>query len=224
MRLRWRMAQFVEVLWWWFYLLRKDKAEYLRKKKLYWQKLLDDCADVFEIKEGDNIIDMGCGPSGLYIMYPDRAVTAVDPLLDKYEQNLPIFSRADYPQVNFITSPIETFTTTAQFDYVFCMNAINHVNDIKAGFRKLTSLTNANGKIIVTIDAHNKQFLKGIFRIGPGDVLHPHQYDLEEYKAFLSDEGYEILKTICLDEEYIFNHYMLIAQKTTFNSGNSLLP
>lgn len=213
MRLRWRTAQFVEVLWWWFYLRRKDKTEYLRKKRIYWQKQLDDCASVFTIKPGDKVIDMGCGPAGIYIMFPDMGVVAVDPLLDKYEEQLPLFSKADYPGVRFVTSPIETYSTEDRFDYVFCMNAINHVNDIQAGFNKLAALANDNGTIIVSIDAHNNQLMKGIFRIGPGDVLHPHQYDMEEYKAFLVKEGFEIVKTILLDKGMVFNHYILIAQR-----------
>lgn len=213
MRLRWRAAQFVEVLWWWFYLRGKDKIEYLRRKKIYWQKQLDDCASVFTIKQEDKIIDMGCGPAGLYIMFPTQGVTAVDPLLDKYEEQLSFFSRADYPGVHFVTSPIETFTTADRFDYVFCMNAINHVNDIQAGFTRLATLAKPNGTIVVSIDAHNRGWLKAIFRIGPGDILHPHQYDLQEYKAFLEKEGFDIVKTICLDEGYIFSHYILVAQR-----------
>lgn len=146
-------------------------------------------------------------------MFPGSGVTAVDPLLDKYERELSIFSKNDYPDVKFITSPIESFTTTQTYDYVFCMNAINHVSDIQAGFATLCSLAKPQGKIVVSIDAHNRQFLKGIFRIGPGDVLHPHQYDLQEYKGFLEHEGYEVVKTICLDKAFIFNHYILIAQR-----------
>lgn len=213
MRLRWRAAQFVEVLWWWFYLRRKDKAEYLRKKKIYWQKQLDDCTSVFNIKPGDTIIDMGCGPAGIYIMFPDMGVVAVDPLLDKYEEQLPLFSKADYPGVRFVTSPIETYNSSERFDYVFCMNAINHVNDIQAGFGKLAALANDNGTIIVSIDAHNNQLMKGIFRIGPGDILHPHQYDKKEYEAFLEKEGFSVVKSILLAKGAIFNHYILIAQR-----------
>ena len=213
MRLRWKAAQFVEVLWWRVYLRRKDKAEYLRKKRIYWQKQLDDCASVFTIKPGDKVIDMGCGPAGIYIMFPDAGVVAVDPLLDKYEETLPLFSRADYPGVHFITSPMETFTTTDRFDYVFCMNAINHVNDIQAGFTKLASLANDKGTIIVSIDAHKDQLMKGIFRIGPGDILHPHQYDMEEYKAFLVKEGFKVVKAILLEPGKVFDHYILIAQR-----------
>ena len=213
MKSRWKLAQFFEVIWWKRHLKNKDKEDYFEKKKLYWHKLLDDCADTFRIKDTDSVIDMGCGPSGLYIISPSRNVTAVDPLLDEYVKKVPLFSTTDYPATRFVTSTIEEYTTSERYDYVFCMNAINHVEDIRKGFAKLAQLGNATGKVIVTIDAHNYAWLKAIFRIGPGDVLHPHQYSLDEYAAFLENEGYSILKTICLHKEFIFNHYLLVAQR-----------
>jgi len=213
MGIRWKAAQFVEVLWWRVYLRKKDKREYLRRKKIYWQQQIDDCADALQITPNSTIIDMGCGPAGIFIMYGDRPVVAVDPLLDKYEATLPMFDKADYPNVQFITAPIESFATHATFDYVFCMNAINHVSDIRAGFKKLADLAGQHGTIIVSIDTHNHQFLKQIFRMSPGDILHPHQYDLAEYKAFLQDLGFNITKTIFLSKGTIFNHYILIGKR-----------
>ncbi len=213
MNLRWKTAQFFEVWWWRFYLKGKSREEYLRNKKQYWHQQLDACADVFRITDKDTIIDMGCGPSGLYTVFPNGQVTAVDPLLDQYEKTLPLFKKSDYPGVVFVTSPIETYNTTQTYDYVFCMNAINHVKDIKAGYAKLASLCNKNGKIIVTIDAHNNNLMKAIFRIGPGDILHPHQYNMEEYTNFLDHEGFKVIKTVCLDKGMVFNHYLLVAER-----------
>lgn len=217
MRLRWRLAQFFEIIWWRFYLRGKDKQDYLHKKKIYWHQLLQQCEDVFRIGEQNTILDMGCGPSGMYIIFPQNDITAVDPLLDKYEADLPLFSKVDYPNVAFIQSPIEQFVPAKKFDYVFCMNAINHVSNIAKGFEVLASCGAEKGKIIVTIDAHNNTFMKAIFRIGPGDVLHPHQYDLQEYTGFLEQVGYKVIKTICQSRGFVFSHYILIAEPNTQN-------
>lgn len=211
MRLRWRLAQFFEIRWWRNYLGGKDAAQYLHNKRLYWQRIMASLAQTVQVKSGDTIVDMGCGPSGLYLVFPDNPFTAVDPLLDQYEQQLEIFSKGSYPNTRFITSAIESFDTKEKFDYVFCMNAINHVSDIAAGFRKLTSLCKPNGKVIVTIDAHNHSWLKAIFRIGPGDVLHPHQYDKAEYIRFLTDNGFKVVQEVTTHRHFIFNHYMLVA-------------
>lgn len=213
MRLRWKLAQFFEIIWWRSYLKKKEKNDYLHKKQLYWKDILAKCAPVFTVQPGDSVIDMGCGPSGLYIVLNEQKVTAVDPLLDKYEQDLEVFNRAAYPNATFVVSPIESYEDTRQYQYVFCMNAINHVSDIEAGFKKLVSLAQPGGYIIVTIDAHNRGWLKSIFRIGPGDVLHPHQYDDAEYTNMLEAPGCKVLSSVLLGEAYIFNHYMLIARK-----------
>ncbi|NDC41437.1 MAG: methyltransferase domain-containing protein, partial [Chitinophagia bacterium] len=174
--LRWKLAQFFEIIWWRRYLRGQPVDSYLADKKKYWNRILDSIAGTVTVAPGDTVIDMGCGPSGIYMMFPNNVVTAVDPLLNDYERDLDVFSQSLYPNVNFVTATIEDYTSNKTYDKVFCMNAINHVSDIEAGFRKLAELCAPRGKIIVTIDAHNNSLMKGIFRIGPGDVLHPHQY------------------------------------------------
>jgi 2-polyprenyl-6-hydroxyphenyl methylase/3-demethylubiquinone-9 3-methyltransferase len=76
-----------------------------------------------------------------------------------------------------------------------------------AGKRKLSS------NIIVTIDAHNHSFFKKLFRLLPGDILHPHQYDLKEYEDFLTSRNCDIIQSIHLKHDFFFDHYMLIAKK-----------
>jgi SAM-dependent methyltransferase len=134
-------------------------------------------------------------------------------LLDKYEQNLPHFSRAEYPNVSFQCLPMELYRSQPEFDLVFCMNAINHVRDVQLSFDILVNALKPGGKLVITIDAHNYSFYKGLFRAIPGDILHPHQYDMLEYRKMLSDRGCSILECIQLKREYFFNHYMLVAEK-----------
>lgn len=213
MRLRWKLAQTFEILWWKEHVRGKNKQAYLGDKKAYWHDLLAKCAHVLTVKDTDSIIDMGCGPSGIYIVYPDNPITAVDPLIDKYESEVPVFAKADYPNVTFVRSAIEEYVPNRTYDHIFCMNAINHVSDIQAGFEKLGQLAHKGSNIIVTIDAHNNSLMKAIFRIGPGDVLHPHQYDKKEYTDFVANLGCEILDTICLKKESVFSHYVIVARK-----------
>jgi 2-polyprenyl-6-hydroxyphenyl methylase/3-demethylubiquinone-9 3-methyltransferase len=77
----------------------------------------------------------------------------------------------------------------------------------------LIELAKPNAFVIVTIDAHNYSFFKKIFRLLPGDILHPHQYDLNEYEKFLTSRNCDLIKSIHLKQEFFFDHYMLIAQK-----------
>lgn len=210
-KLKWKIAQWFELRWWKAYLRHKDKQQYLSWKKNYWQKLLADVVDILPIHKTDSIADLGCGPAGVFIALLENSVTAVDPLIDKYESETSFFNKHDYPRIEFIKSTIEGFNPEKKFEVVFCLNAINHVSDIQRAFDVLIGCANPNGKIVMSIDAHNHSFFKHLFRLVPGDVLHPHQYSLREYELFLEKRGLKILKTVLLKREFFFSHYVLVA-------------
>lgn len=211
--LRWRTAQFFETLWWRNYLAKKDVNEYLKYKIIYWDKVLDSISSEVKLKESNYILDAGCGPAGIFIALKDHKVAAFDPLLDKYNETLQHFKFEMYPSVAFKTDTLESFKSNDQFDVVFCMNAINHVSELDKAFLTLYQLTKTGGKIVVSIDAHNRQFFKHLFRLQPADILHPHQYDLAEYKEMLTSLNCKITLTTLIKEEFLFNHYILVAEK-----------
>ena len=214
MTLRWKIAQWFELQWWRKYLRNKDKEAYLLWKKNYWLELLNRISLFVHIDPSESVMDLGCGPAGIFIALPENAVTAVDPLLGQYEAQTRFFKRADYPHVHFIQNSIEGFAAeNKKYDVVFCMNAINHVADIDAGYAKLKEICSVTGTIIVSIDAHNHQFFKHLFKLIPGDILHPHQYDLQEYQKLLSSGGWQIDTTMLLKHEFFFDHYVMVARR-----------
>jgi len=214
MTLRWKIAQWFELRWWKQYLRDKDKAGYLAWKKNYWQSLLLKIEGDIKVDAAKSVIDLGCGPAGIFIALPQNKITAVDPLLNEYETHTQFFNPGDYPNVKFVQSTMEDFDSAGvKYDAVFCMNAINHVHDIRRGFEQLKKLCAESGSIIVSIDAHNFSFFKHLFRLIPGDILHPHQYDLNEYQNFLSGNEWQISKPILLKQEFFFNHYLLVVKK-----------
>ena len=211
--LRWRVAQIFEARWWKKYLSHKDVQSYLDSKKKYWDRIIKGLGTNLDMKPGQMILDAGCGPAGIFISLPDYDVTAFDPLIDTYQQILPHFKKEMYPNVHFYTETLENFASDRLFDIVFCMNAINHVSEIDEAFQTLYKYTKPGGRIVVSIDAHNYQILKYIFRAQPTDILHPHQYDLAEYQEMLTTMGCVITQTELLKTEFIFNHYVLVAVK-----------
>jgi 2-polyprenyl-6-hydroxyphenyl methylase/3-demethylubiquinone-9 3-methyltransferase len=210
---RWNTAQFAERKWWQNYLKNKEVSEYLNWKKNYWNNLLQKCTPFFSIDEKDAILDAGCGPAGMFMLFNKNKTTAFDPLIDTYENDLPHFKKSEYPSVTFINKGLEDISIHEKFDKIFCMNAINHVHDIELSYDNLIHLAKAEAHIIVTIDAHNHSFFKKLFRLLPGDILHPHQYDLKEYEKFLTSRNCDIIQSIHLKHDFFFDHYMLIAKK-----------
>jgi 2-polyprenyl-3-methyl-5-hydroxy-6-metoxy-1,4-benzoquinol methylase len=218
MTLRWKIAQYFELRWWRTYLRDKDKTTYLDWKKNYWQTLLAKIAGEVKIDASKSVIDLGCGPAGIFIALPKNKITAVDPLLNEYETRTQFFKQSDYPNVTFENSTIEEFDSTgSRYDVVCCMNAINHVHNMREGFGQLKKLCKENGQIIISIDAHNFSFFKYLFRLIPGDILHPHQYSLTEYRIFLSKGGWKIAAPVLLKHEFFFDHYLMVAQKENSN-------
>jgi 2-polyprenyl-3-methyl-5-hydroxy-6-metoxy-1,4-benzoquinol methylase len=213
MGLKWQIAQWLELRWWKNYLHGKDKTTYLQWKQNYWLKVLEQLTHVVSIHPHHTICDLGCGPAGIFIALPQNKVTGVDPLIKEYEQHTPFFSRQDYPNVNFVQSTMEEFSSAEKFDAVFCLNAINHVSSIERAFDVLCALPKQGSPVVLSIDAHNHSFFKWLFRLIPGDALHPHQYDLNEYKDFLEKRGLKAEKPIQLKQEFFFTHYVLVAKR-----------
>lgn len=211
MKLRWQLAQALEIRWWRNYLHGKEKEDYLTWKRSYWTTFLEKI-DV-HLHPQERVLDAGCGPAGIFLILSEQQVTAVDPLLESYAQQLEHFQYADYPYVEFIASPLEEFQVSSPYDTVFCLNAINHVRNLSMSFDKLVEATRPGGRLIVSIDAHNYKLFKRIFQLLPGDALHPHQYTLEEYQRMLSQRGCTINYTVLYQEEFLFNYYVIVATK-----------
>lgn len=209
MKLRWQIAQFFEINWWRRYLGKRERGAYLDWKRRYWKDFLEKSG--VQVPEKKSVLDAGCGPAGIFMILENNTVDALDPLLLFYEQSLPHFRRSDYPFVRFIDIPLEKYVPEKRYDVVFCLNAINHVADLQLCADRLSELVKPGGTLLLSIDAHNFALLKRLFRLLPVDILHPHQYDLEEYKNMLGYRGFSIDRTLLIKKEVIFNYYLIIA-------------
>jgi len=210
MSIRWKIAQWFELRWWQRYFSGKDKAQYYSWKRKYWRDLMAQIADVLPLSAAGRIADLGCGPAGIFTIFEDKEMVAVDPLLDTYAATLSFFDKEDFPGTTFISQSLEDFQAEKKFDIVFCMNAINHVADIEMAYDRMINAAKEGGDVVVSIDAHNHSFFKHLFRLIPGDILHPHQYDLQEYCDFMTKRGCSISKTLLVKKEFFFSHYVVV--------------
>lgn len=207
MKLRWKIAQAAEIRWWKRYLRNKSVQDYKHNKEQYWHRVLSGLKP-FLLPFG-KILDAGCGPAGIFMVLPQNKVLAIDPLLDKYQQ-LSHFSARDYPWVSFENTSLEEFHSPLQFDTIFCLNAINHVDDIEKSLDVLFETLTPGGQLIISTDAHKYGFLKKIFQWLPGDILHPHQYDTKDYAQMLTNRGGEIIQTIVSKPGNIFDYVIFV--------------
>jgi 2-polyprenyl-3-methyl-5-hydroxy-6-metoxy-1,4-benzoquinol methylase len=210
---KWKLAQSTEIRWWQNYLKKKDRSNYLNWKKNYWHKILDSVRKDISLNDGDDVLDAGCGPTGIFTILDKYKVDAEDPLLDLYEEKLAHFKKSDYSRVNFYPVALENFNPKKKYQCVFCMNAINHVSDLDMAFNKLVDLTKDNGSLLISIDTHNHSFFKHLFRLIPADILHPHQYNLQEYENMLISRNCTLIRSKVIKKNFFFNHCLLIAKK-----------
>ncbi len=209
---KWKLAQTLEYKWWQQYLKSKDTKAYLQWKIHYWQEVLLTISRYIEIPDSKTILDAGCGPAGIFMALKGNTVIAIDPLLDKY-QSLDHFQPDKFAWTQFKNLPIESVKDQEKYDYIFCMNAINHVNDIGLCYDNLVNALKPNGYLIISTDAHKHTFLKKIFQLIPGDMLHPVQLDIKEYDALLEKRQVQIVQNILYKEEKIFDYYITIGKK-----------
>jgi len=185
--------------------------DYLKWKEGYWRDFLLKIP--MPIKPNERILEIGCGPAGLFMMFPQNQMTAVDPLLKKYRQHLSPLEENKFSHVEFLEMPFEQFSDNEGFDAILCVNAINHVADLAACFDKIGGLMRPGARLIMTIDAHHWPLLKKVFRLIPGDILHPHQHSLADYGAFLTGVGCKLELTKVLKKSFIFDYCLIVATR-----------
>ena len=187
------------------FLKGSSPADYLSDKRAYWQRVITQLD--WQIDEDARVLDAGCGPAGVFIHLADvQQVTAIDPLLDRYRR-LAIFDRSDYPRVDFGTTTLEAFRTDRPFDAIYCFNAINHVRDWEGSLDGLTAAARPGTRLLLTSDVHRHRWLLPIFRLLPGDALHPQQHLAEDYRRALSARGWQIDTEHSLRTERIYEYH-----------------
>ncbi|MEL7120296.1 MAG: class I SAM-dependent methyltransferase [Bacteroidota bacterium] len=209
--LKWKIAQHFELVWWKRHLKDQSVVVYLDKKKKYWKKVLE-LTNIHPLMD-DSILDAGCGPSGMFTILYNHKVDALDPLLNKYTAELSHFKPDWYPNVNFYANTIESYSSNKLYDVIFCLNVINHVDQLEKSLEKLISLLKPEGRLLLSVDTHKWKFLKVLFQILPGDILHPHQYKLSDYLLKIEKANGVVQQTFLLKQHYIFDYHFITITK-----------
>lgn len=206
--MKWQIAQFAEIRWWRNYLYKKTPEKYLAWKRNYWINFLEENKDIIQLTDQSAVLDAGCGPAGIFSILPNMKVVAIDPLLSHYK-SLPHFDKQNYPWVDFREIQIEHFNTDKKFKTIFCLNVINHVSQLKQAIDNLVRHLEPNGQIVITVDVHRWYLLKLLFSLFPFDILHPHQYTLNQYLKLLIAKKPKQINFRLLKKERVFNYYLI---------------
>lgn len=208
---KWHLAQFLEKKWWYYYLKSKDLDDYLFKKKKYWHSFLDQI-NIHPAKDA-SIIDLGCGPAGIFTICGEHPkITGVDPLLDFYKLKFKAILDV-YVNVEFVKSTLELYSPKQTYEFVFCLNAINHVKDIDRCMNQIKSCGDESSVFIISSDIHRHSFAKRFLKLIPIDMLHPKQMDNYEFEQLLNRHGFGIVEKKIMSKKFLFNYEVYILKK-----------
>ena len=209
-RMKWKLAQYLESRWWRWYLGSKHPEEYYRWKFSYWHNFLKTIGNELSLSPDDQYLDLGCGPAGIFMVLPGH-ITAVDPLIEQYRNDFPFLFQHLTGKVQFYAAKAEDFRSDTLFDSVFCLNVINHVNDIGHAMHNIHRLSKPGGTLVISVDEHRWRILYHLFKWLPLDVLHPYQLKREDFEKLLISNGFEVKSDTVLKSGTIFRYRVWMA-------------
>lgn len=173
---------------------------------------------------GVNIGDLGCGPSGLALgldflrqksSLNETRIFAIDPLMDHYESYGLIKSNK-----NLIFVPEKGENTGLKknsLDFVFSLNAIDHVDDPMAVIREVRRILKPSGKFLVSSHVLYRIFATVAPLIKYVDRNHPHHFTEGYLRKLLEKEfeRVELTYTATMVEDHPdFSFFRVLRSKT----------
>ena len=122
-----------------------SRADFYGREREYIDAMLEG------LPQAAHILDLGCGtgrPIAEYIMSNGHRVTGVD----QSEGQLDI-ARTRYPDATWITSAIESFTTTERFNVIVCWDALFHIDRAhhEKLFARFVEMLLPGGRLMITV-------------------------------------------------------------------------
>ncbi|MFA6995543.1 MAG: class I SAM-dependent methyltransferase [Patescibacteria group bacterium] len=120
------------------------------RKKEIWPEIKNLVAD---IRDGDKILDVGCGNGRLLETLKDKNISYLG--VDNSEELIKI-ARQNYPDYKFLVGDILSLQTITKdsFDYIFCVAVLPHIPSKKLQIQALEELRgrlNLGGVIILSV-------------------------------------------------------------------------
>lgn len=217
---RWRLAQWLERHWWSTYTKKKNPQDYLAWKRSYWNNYLTHLPPhlQYNLKNKNlTILDMGCGPAGIFMVLERHTVDCVDPLLPYYI-HLDIFDPCWYPNASFYAASAEQWTPHKQYDIIFCTNALDHMKDWEIAVNRMASWLKARGFLVVSVDIPSR-VMGTLLQIANLDPLHPHKITHTRLIESAPNNSLRLLACKTLREYPHATYTLYVMQKVSANVG-----
>lgn len=159
----------------------KDIVEWLRVRRHTWARLLDLLKDDIAFNNLKRILDVGSGPTSIFLALREGEKYAVDPNLERLFLLHPFMKDVEeYEDVNFVSKPIEEAAFDKQFDLIFMINVLDHVGELKPVVDKIDELLAPCGTLVIVVDCYADPRVKNIVSFFDVDLPHPHHFVVED--------------------------------------------
>jgi len=127
----------------------------VRSEDLYARTKYAIVLDYLSGHRGLRILNAGCGSGELSVELAGAGhdVVGIDPTPEYIDLARANAARAGAGRCRFEVSSIETFVTDRPFDCVVATDVLEHIEDDRAAFARLLTLSRPGGTIIVTVPA-----------------------------------------------------------------------
>lgn len=124
------------------------------------EKMLSLTVDRAGIKDGETILELGCGWGSLTLYmakkFPQSSITAVSNSASQKAFIDKIARERELNNINIITRDINSFELDKQFDRIVSVEMFEHIRNYEKLFNKVHSLLKPGGEIFIHIFTHNR--------------------------------------------------------------------
>lgn len=200
--------------------------EYDKYRPSYPEQLFTDILEFTAIKEGDSILEIGCGTGQATKGFVDLGFDNVTCI--ELGQNLAELTREKFKNksnVNIINSPFETWQSEkSNFDLAISGTAFHFIQPQEVGYRKVFDLLSDEGSIALFWTVHVPSFDDVSNRIRESYKRYAPQLDDDERSVLTLKDGLfkelEVKQYIC-NHTYTANDYISLLNT---NSRHRLIP
>ena len=160
---------------------RKDPSTILAVNCLYWRRVLKSLPEgEFEIGPESRVLDAGCGGAGILLALEEGIRSGFDPLMGFYLERFPHLAEAP---VRWIEADAEGFYAEEPFDFIFCINTLDHTRDPRRAAQNLEHLLAPSGKLVCVLNVHLTRFWRAYYErfyrfVDPPHPHHIHRDDV----------------------------------------------
>ncbi len=161
--------------------------EWIRVRRHTWASLVDSLKGEIAFDSSKRVLDIGCGPTSIFLALREGEKYVVDPNLERLFQLHPFMREVEeYRDVNFISRPVEEATFDKQFDLIFMINVLDHVGALKPVIDKIDELLAPSGTLVAIVDCYADRTVRGIMSFFDVDLPHPHHFVAEDISRMFS--------------------------------------